>query len=263
MATASASARGSFGFMPNRNDSMSRDVPSAIGTPIASPRAASTQTSRNTIQMTLPRRGSERHADADFTRPARHGVGHRAVEADARDHQRQDRKRAAESGKDDLLIDGLIDVGGLCLDIRHRHARVGLVHDLPDGADVAQRIAVGAQRERHLPQLRGGTCAYGMYTTGGISPLSPPYRAVAATPTISRSRGRRRPQAAADLDVPPDRVLVAEVGPGEEVAHHGDGRRPLPIAFLDLPPPQHRNLHRREEPRPRLQDARGPAPARR
>ncbi len=56
MAAATASARGSFGFMSNRNDSMSRAEAMAVGTLIASPMTTSTQTSRNTIQMTLPRR---------------------------------------------------------------------------------------------------------------------------------------------------------------------------------------------------------------
>ena len=33
--------------------------------------------------------------------------------------------------------------------------------------------------------------------------------------------------AAADGDVTSDRIRVAEVGPGEELAHHGDGQRSL------------------------------------
>jgi hypothetical protein len=42
--------------MANRNDSMSRDVPEAIGTLVGSPRTASTHSSRKTIQMTMPHR---------------------------------------------------------------------------------------------------------------------------------------------------------------------------------------------------------------
>ena len=65
-------------------------------------------------------------------------------------------KAVHKSGKDDLLIDGLIDVGGLRLDVGHRHSPVGFAHDLADGGDVAERVAVGAQGERHLPHLAKG-----------------------------------------------------------------------------------------------------------
>ncbi len=127
-----------------------------------------------------------------------------------------------------------------------------VAHDLADGADVAQRIAVGAQRECHLPQLRGRDLRVrDVHDRRNTALRVRPYRAVAATPMISGSRG----MLPRDLDVPPHRILLAEVGPGEEVAHHGDGQRSLPIALLDLPAPQHRNLHRREETRSRLQNA--------
>ena len=114
----------------------------------------SRHTSRNTIQMTAAAPRAQRHADADFARPARHRIRHRRVEADAGDHQGEDGERGAEPGEDDLLIDRLIDVGGLRLHVRHRHARIGLTHDLTDRGGVTQRIAVGAQRICHLPQLR-------------------------------------------------------------------------------------------------------------
>ena len=43
-----------------------------------------------------------------------------------------------------------------------RHALVRLVHDLPDGADVVERIAVGAQRVGHRPAVAArAAAAYG------------------------------------------------------------------------------------------------------
>ena len=74
---------------------MRRDVARAVGTAIASPTAASTQTSRSTIQMTEAS-GAEGHPQPDLTRPARHGIRHRRVKADASDRQRQDCERAAQ-----------------------------------------------------------------------------------------------------------------------------------------------------------------------
>ena len=121
--------------------------------------------------------------------PARHRIGHRAVQADAGDHQRQDRKRTAQPGKHDLLVDGLIDVGGLRLEVGDRHARVGLVHDLADRADVAQRVAVGAQRVRSSAALRAELCVRHVHNRWNLA-LEPPYRAVAATPTISQTSGQ-------------------------------------------------------------------------
>ena len=38
-------------------------------------------------------------------------------------------KPGTEPGKEDLLVHGLVDLRGFRLDIRHRHARVRLVHD--------------------------------------------------------------------------------------------------------------------------------------
>ena len=49
----------------------------------------------------------------------------------------------------------------------------------------------------------------------------------------------------------PTGVRLAEVRSGEELAHHGDGQRSLAIAFRDFPSLQQRNLHGREESRPR------------
>ena len=152
MVAANASARGSFGGVSNRNDATSRDEARTVGTPIARPMAASTQTSRSTIQTTFAASGAKGHAQADLARAARHRIRHRGVEADAGDHQGEYREGRAQSGEHDLLIDGLVDVGGLRLEIGHRHTGVGLVHDLADDAGVAQWIAVGAQRVGHLSQ---------------------------------------------------------------------------------------------------------------
>ena len=102
-----------------------------------------------------------------------------------------------------------------------------------------------------------GICAYGTYTTGGIWRLSPPYRAVAATPTIWQTTG-----ASPTLMLPPISMCrpTGSASPKLVLANRSlttaTGRRSLAIAFGDLPPPQHRNLHGREEPRARIQDAR-------
>src|SRR5262245_2056665 len=52
--TAETITYGSFGLTSNRNDCTRRDASSAIGTLIASPTAASAQTSRSTIHITVP-----------------------------------------------------------------------------------------------------------------------------------------------------------------------------------------------------------------
>jgi len=75
---------------------MSRDLPGAVGTADCQPEGGQ-HTDFLQDHPDDSAWGSERHADADFSRTARHSVGHRAVQAGARDHQSPDRKRAAES----------------------------------------------------------------------------------------------------------------------------------------------------------------------
>ena len=45
------------------------------------------------------------------------------------------------------------------------------------------------------------------------------------------------------------RIPVTEVFPGKRLADHGDGRRALPVAFVEITARQNRNLHRCEESR--------------
>ena len=80
--------------------------------------------------MTAPRPAPSAMPKPDLAGAARHGIGHGGVEADAGNRQGEDRKGAAQPRKDDLLVDRLIDVGGLGPQVRDRHATVGLVHDL-------------------------------------------------------------------------------------------------------------------------------------
>ena len=54
--------------------------------------------------------GAERHADADLVGALRDGVGGDAVQADRREHERDDAEEAGEAGHGALLIEGAIDL---------------------------------------------------------------------------------------------------------------------------------------------------------
>ena len=152
--TAIVSARGSVGVISNRNDSISVALPPAIGTLIANPSAASTQTRRSTIQITA-RASRPAPCGCRFRCPPGHGVGHGAVESSAGNHQGEDRKGGAQPGEHDFLVDGLIDLGGLGLDVGHRHPRVRVADDLADRGDQAQRVAIGSHANVACSRSRG------------------------------------------------------------------------------------------------------------
>ena len=140
-----------------------------------------------------------------------------------------------------------------------RHARVGLAHDLADSGGVAQRVAVGAQREGHLLALPSTAPAY----TGRTRLAGP--RALSRR--IEQSRRRRRfpdrsPTPAADLDVAAERDSRSpKKVRAKRSLTTATGRAPAPIALVDFAAPQQRNLHRREETRARPAGCACPAPA--
>ena len=52
--------------------------------------------------------GAERHADADFVRPLRDGVGGHAIQADRREHERDGPEQPREARHGALLIERAI-----------------------------------------------------------------------------------------------------------------------------------------------------------
>ena len=70
------------------------------------------------------RQGAERHADADFTRPARHRVGHHAVEADHRKSRRQQAEHGRQAGNQPVVRHGLSDLRLECVQVEDRQVRI-------------------------------------------------------------------------------------------------------------------------------------------
>ena len=93
---------------------------------------------------------TERHPDADFARPAGDFIRHGPVEAHTGNRQRKDRKRGAQAGKRDLLVDCLVDPRALALYLGEGQARVCTVHQFAHGVDVVERVPRGPQLVRHL-----------------------------------------------------------------------------------------------------------------
>ena len=136
----------------------------------------------------------------------------------------------------------------------HRHAPVGLCTILrPRRRSVADRRRCAARTS--LPQLAEGDLRVRHGHDRWNLTLSPPYRTAPQPRRFPERGARRRPSGCRRPRCAARSGPLAEVGSGEEVAHYRDRRRSLAIAFRDLPAPQDRNPHGREEPRPRLQDA--------
>ena len=115
-----------------------------------------------------------------------------------------------------VLVDRLVDVGGLCPHVADRHPRVGVVHDPADLSRVRERVAGGAQRVGHLLDRRVRRL--------GVRDVDN-RRDVALEPAVSG--GRRHADdlhiepIRADLDFASEGIPIAEESPGEEIADHG------------------------------------------
>ena len=86
---------------------MRRDAVTAADTPIASPTANEHTDVAQDHPDDRASSGSERQPEPDFARAARNRMCHGGVEADARNRHREDRKRAAQPGEEDLLVEVL------------------------------------------------------------------------------------------------------------------------------------------------------------
>ena len=152
--TANAIATGSFGFIPNKNDATNFDVPSAIGTLIASPRRRHHDHLTQHHPHDRAALRAQRHANPDLTRAPRHRVRNRPVEPDAGDRQRQHRQGGAQFGEQFLRMHRALDLA--CLRARCVTGRRASAWCTTSRMEltIAERIARRAQRIHHLVRLR-------------------------------------------------------------------------------------------------------------
>ena len=122
-------------------------------------------------------------------------------------------------------------------ELRHRHARIGLVHDLADGSGISQRVAVGTERVRHLAHLlrrdlrvRDVDDRRDLVLESAVSNVS------GDADDLETERAGRRPSCRHRSRYAAHRVGSAEVRRGEQLAHYRDRHRALAIAFGDRPP---------------------------
>ena len=90
---------------------------------------------------------AERHANADFARAARNFVGKQAVQSDASENQREQRKESGEARDQTLLKKQTIDLLGFGDDVEERQVGVHLRHGLADRGKDGARVGGGAQFE--------------------------------------------------------------------------------------------------------------------
>jgi hypothetical protein len=156
---------------------------------------------------------SEGHTDAELAGAACYFVWEQSVEADARQYQRQERKKARQAGDEPFLKERLLDLRGLCSHGEEGQVVVGLRDDGSHLFHQRERLAGGAQLKvgaaRHRGQEHGGFDFVPQLVVPGVGDN--------ADDEIARLRNRCRLIFLRIAHMSAHGILVGEVLPGKRL----------------------------------------------